>query len=367
LRGYKIGSIAGITIEINISWLFILFLILLWFAGEHFPAKFPHAPIWQHWLAGFIAAVLFFTCVMVHEVAHSLVARRYDVEVSRITLFIFGGVAQTKGEPKTALSELYIAVAGPLASLALAGILYGSSWGITQFTGAVIIAEILNLNSFLNLILAVFNMVPAFPLDGGRVLRACLWHLWDDLLRATRWATTLGKGFGFILMSLGVWVLFTRDFISGLWYLGLGWLVAGAATAALQQVTIQMQLQRLAVGQLMTAPVLAVDTAMPIQQAVEQYFWPYQQTALPVVQAGRPVGVLKMDTIYEVDRSQWPNLYAEQLMTQVKADEDTIEATTGANDALNLLLRNENNYLLVTDRGKLVGVISENGLAAAIR
>ncbi|MFP3903144.1 MAG: site-2 protease family protein [Armatimonadota bacterium] len=384
MRGYRIGSIAGIDIEINSSWIIVFLLILAWFAGDYFPQGYPSAPPWQAWLAGLIASLLFFASVLVHEVAHSLTSRRYGTDVARITLFVFGGVAQIKGEPKTPLAELWIAIIGPLASLAIGLVLclgylvigadaatFSSAGalleGVTTAQPATITGGVVMLIGRLNFILAVFNLIPAMPLDGGRVLRACLWYLWDDVVRATRWATALGRGFGYLLMGLGVYTLFTAGLIAGIWYLGLGWLVLMAAKSAMSHVMLQAQLRKFSVGQLMISRFITIRASMPVRQAVEGIMRPYQLSSAPVVDEGRPVGVLTAENMQQLNRWQWDNAVVSDIMEPIDPDMDTIEADTDAGEAVTRLLHSERNFLLVTYEGRLVGLITEDNLTAVVR
>ncbi|MFO7947070.1 MAG: site-2 protease family protein [Armatimonadota bacterium] len=384
MRGYRIGSVAGIDIEINISWIIVFFLILAWFAGDYFPRGFPSAAQWQTLLAGLIASLLFFASVLIHEVAHSLTSRRYGTDVARITLFVFGGVAQIKGEPKTPLAELWIAIIGPLASLAIGLVLclgylviagetgafssISGLWeGLTTAQPETITGGVVMLIGRLNFILAVFNLIPAMPLDGGRVLRACLWYLWDDVVRATHWATALGKGFGYLLMGLGVYTFFTAGLIAGIWYLGLGWLVLMAAQSAMSHVILQAKLRQFSVGQLMISRFITIRASMPLRQAVEGIMRPYQLASVPVVDDGRPVGVLTAENIQQLNRWQWDNAVVADVIEPVDPEMDLIEADTDAGEAVTQLIHSERDYLLVTYEGRLVGLITEDNLTAVVR
>ena len=222
MRGWQIAKIAGIAIEINATWLFIFALLLFGIADDHLPRHYPDAARWQFWMAGTTprcccSAPSSSTSWHIHRVA-----RRYGVQVSRITLFIFGGVAQTEGEPKTALSELWIALAGPLASMVVGAVCLGVWWLIKQSPIEPVWGGIFRINGALNIALAAFNMLPGFPLDGGRVLRASIWHFTGDLLNSTWWATVLGRGLGYLMMFSGALSLAAGNWLNGLYALGLG-------------------------------------------------------------------------------------------------------------------------------------------------
>lgn len=384
MRGYRIGSIVGIDIEINISWIIVFLLILAWFAGDYFPANFPDSPMWQTALAGLVAAVLFFASVLVHEIAHSVTARYYGTDVARITLFVFGGVAQIKGEPKTPIAELWVSVIGPLASLAIgivlclltlfmggasaAALSFQEMWNfITAEQPPTLIGGTTMLIGRLNFILAIFNLIPAMPLDGGRILRACLWYLYDDIVLATRWATSLGKGFGYLLMGLGVYTFFTTGgLVGGIWYLGLGWLVVIAARSAMSHVLLQAKLRKFAVGQLMISRVITAGAWMSIRQVVENIMRPYGLSSVPVVREGKPVGVLEAENIRETGRHLWDQVPVAQIMEPIEPEMDTIEAGTDAGEAVTRIMHSDNDYLLVTYQGKLVGIITERELTSAV-
>jgi len=367
LRGWHIGSVAGIAIEINISWLIIFGLFLAALGGSHFPEKFPEAPAWQHWTAGLLATLFLVLSVVLHEVAHSLMARHYGVRVSRITLFVFGGVAQTEGEPKTALSELWIAIVGPLTSVLIGAASYGIWWLGRQVPAAAIWGAVFQFNGSLNLGLALFNMLPAFPLDGGRVLRASIWYLSDDLLNSTRIAAFLGKAFGYLLMAGGLYMLLSSGSVYGLYILGLGWLLATAAAGAFETVKVQAMLQGITVGQLMRPATLFADPNWPVQYVVDHYFRPHRLSAVPVVYNGEVVGTLAASSVQRVDPGNWPYLPVHQVMSRLDPENDLISNSAGAIDALHLMLRTQKDNLLVTDPQGLVGTISEADLAAVVQ
>lgn len=367
MRGWRIGSISGIDLEINFTWLFLFGLLLMWLAGDHFPGKYPQAASWQHHTAGLLATLMLFASVVLHEVAHSLAARRYGVVVSRITLFIFGGVAQSESEPKTALSELVIAIAGPLTSLAIAALSYATGLGLGQVGVGEIWAGLFVLIGGLNLALAVFNILPAFPLDGGRVLRASLWYLTDNLLRSTYIATLLGRGLAYLLMALGLYSLLFERNLSGLYLLGLGWLLGTVAAGAYQTARVQARLQDVKVGHLMRPAPALLQATDSVQNAVDSYFRPYRIAALPVVYAGRIVGILRTEDVQQVDPNNWRYLPVHRLMTPLDPQADVVEVDTGAFDALTAMSRDSREYLLVTDGEGVAGTVTIADLTAPIR
>ena len=365
MRGWQIARIAGIAIEINATWLFIFALLLFGIADDHLPRHYPDAARWQFWMAGTIATLLLFGSVIVHELAHSLVARRYGVNVSRITLFIFGGVAQTEGEPKTALSELWIAIAGPLASMAIGAVCLGAWWLIRQSPIEPVWGGVFRINGALNIALAAFNMLPGFPLDGGRVLRASIWHFTGDLLNSTRWATVLGRGLGYLMMFSGALSLAAGHWLNGLYGLGLGLLLNTVARGSYESTRARVALQALTVGDLMQPARLLIEATWPIEYVVQNYFQPYGGAALPVVHEGRAVGVLTAEAVRKVDRGNWPFVSVGQLMSPLDLEEGVIVRAAPATDALETMAGKGKDYLLVTDESGLAGILTRHDLAVA--
>lgn len=367
MSGWRIGTIAGIAIEINATWLLIFALLLMGMVQDHLPGRYPEAHVWQLWVAGTIATLMLFASVIVHELSHSLVARRYGVRVSRITLFIFGGVAQTEGEPKTALSELWIALAGPLASMAIGAVCLGVWWLMGQSPIDPVWGGVFRVNGALNIALAAFNMLPGFPLDGGRVLRASIWHYTGDLLSSTLWATMLGRGLGYLMMIVGALSLASGHWLNGLYGLGLGLLLNAVARGAYESTRARVALQSLTVNDLMQPARLLIEAQWPIEYVVYSYFQPYGGMALPVVHAGRAVGVLTADAVRKVDRGNWPFVTVGQLMSPLDLQEGTIITGAAATDALEAMTGKGKDYLLVTDDHGLAGILTRHDLAVAAR
>ena len=369
MRGWRIGTISGIVIEINYTWLIIFGLFFFSLSTEWFPRAHPEMPPIYHWLSGLVATVLLFGSVLLHELSHSLVARHSGIEVSRITLFVFGGVAQMKSEPTEPLAELKMALAGPLTSLTL-GAVFGALWLIlVSLPGLVLAAETLKYLAGANGALAVFNMVPAFPLDGGRVLRSVVWYFTGDLDTSTRLATSLGQVFGFLFMGLGFWSLLRGDLGLGIWFLALGWLLAGAARASYQRVQMEHALGDVPVSALMSSPVVSLPPNMTVAQAVQDYFVRLRHAAFPVVDnLGELIGMVSLSQIKEQDRQQWPTLQVGQIMAPLNAEEMTIGPHAEAVTALMRMAQTSQGRLLVTDAtGDLVGIISQSDVLGLVR
>src|SRR5512134_3098809 len=249
---WQIGRLLGIPLRIHLSWLLIFGLVTWSLAAGYFPAVVPDMPAWSYWAKAIVAAAMLFGSVILHELGHSLMARRHGVAIAGITLFVFGGVSEMKEEPRTPGQELQIAIVGPAISVLLAvafallGGLLGAGGELT-FTGAVV-----GYLAWINLLLAAFNMLPAFPLDGGRVLRAILWRWQGDMARATRMAAGTGRVLAFAMMGFGLFQVFSGRF-GGLWLLLVGWFIMQAGSAGAVQASLRQALAGLKVRDVMTA------------------------------------------------------------------------------------------------------------------
>jgi Zn-dependent protease len=296
---FGVGSWLGIRIRIDVSW-FIVFALVTWtFAVWELPVKLPGMEAPFYLFLGVIGALLLFLSVLLHELAHSVVARSRGIPVRGITLFIFGGVAEMSVEPRTPGDEFALTVAGPLASLTLAalfGLLSRAGWGL----GIESIGALAGTLAFLNLVLAVFNMIPAFPLDGGRVLRAAIWKITGNLSLATRWAAFVGRAFGWLLVGFGLALIFasfqspglqgTR--ISGVWMILLGWFLNSAAAAAARSERFQSRLGNVPVSRALRGARITVPETMSVQELVRSLLLTSDAGGFPVERRGRIVGAV---------------------------------------------------------------------------
>ncbi|NDU86319.1 MAG: site-2 protease family protein [Ferrovum sp.] len=230
-KQYRLGSILGIPVDLDSSW-FIVFGLLTWMlAANYYPAEFIDWPPTLYWIMGAITALSYFGCILLHEMGHSVVALWYRIRVNSITLFMFGGVAQIEGEAPGALAEFLIAIAGPLVNFILAFLCY--SWLRILSDNPPLLA-LLKYLAYINMALGLFNLVPGYPLDGGRVFRALVWAITGNLRRATFMAARVGQGFGYIFMLFGIWKIFSGDLGGGLWMIFLGWFLKNTATTQLR-------------------------------------------------------------------------------------------------------------------------------------
>ncbi|MGH9771298.1 MAG: site-2 protease family protein [Candidatus Acidiferrales bacterium] len=293
------------------SWFLIAALITWLLAVNYFPAEFKGGTTVEYWLMGAATAVLFFGSIVVHELAHSWVALRYKIPVHRITLFIFGGVSQIAGEPPSANAEFLIAIVGPLTSFALAALFYFSEPLLVSITPALSVAKYLAL---INGILGLFNLIPGFPLDGGRVFRAIVWGVNKNFRRATLIAASTGRFFGFLFVFVGVWQVLRGNVINGLWIAFIGWFLESAAGAQVQQQMVQGLLVGHKVSEVMGDACTHVSGDTPLQKLVDQEVLTHGRRCFLVDRGDLAVGLLTLHNMKEIPRSSWTATTAAQAM-----------------------------------------------------
>jgi Zn-dependent protease/CBS domain-containing protein len=359
---FQLGRIAGIRISVNWSWLIVFALIVWSLAAAVFPSQNPGFSDGEYVALAVAAALLFFASLLLHELGHALQARREGVEIEGINLWLFGGVAQFKSGFPSAGAEFRIAIAGPLVSLAL-GVLFVL---VAVFAGLPnAIDGIAAWLGYTNLILLAFNLLPALPLDGGRVLRAALWHLRGDLQWATWVASGVGRGFGFLFIGLGLFMLIVEGAFSGAWLAFIGWFLLQAASAEARYVATKQALDGLRVRDLMTHQPVTVEADLSLGQFMDDVAWSQRYTTYPVLEQGRPIGLLAFRSIASVPRDEWNTRRVRDAMIPVEKvpmlDEDE-----PAIDALAELSAGEVNRGLVVDNGHLAGFLSITDLARAL-
>lgn len=307
----SLGRIFGIPIGLDYSW-FLIFALLTWsLATSYYPAEFQHWPMAQYWIVGAATVILMFASVLLHELGHSVVALRYKVPVRSITLFIFGGVAQIGAEPPNAMAEFWIALAGPATSFALA-LFFGLLQPIVgAFAPLLAVARYL---AYINGTLALFNLIPGFPLDGGRVFRAVVWASTHNLRRATLIAANLGRFIAYFLIILGVWQMVTSNFGNGLWIAFIGWFLENAAASQISQQNIHDLLAGHQVSDAMHRDYTIVSPGMSLEQVVNEHILGSARRSLMVGQNGQVLGLLTVHAIKSILRSEWPFTTAAQAM-----------------------------------------------------
>ncbi len=306
-----LGHIAGISLDINYSWLIVLVLLTVSLAINWFPQAAPGYSSGTYWGVGFLSAILLFVAVLAHELAHSLVARARGLPVKSITLFIFGGISNLEQEPTKPGVEFQVTVVGPLSSLIIAAI----CWVIAlALRGAPLIGAVFGYLAITNGLLAFFNLIPGFPLDGGRVLRALLWKFTGSLRTATRWATRVSQAIAFLFILAGIWLFFSGNLLDGLWLGFIGWFLLSTAQAANAQVMLDTLFGRVTVGEVMNPVPLTVLPDLSLLELVERYLLPRSLRAVCVTQDSHLVGLVSLTEIRQVPRDQWQHTPIWQVM-----------------------------------------------------
>jgi Zn-dependent protease/CBS domain-containing protein len=359
---FQLGQIAGIRIGINWSWLIVFALIVWSLAAAVFPSQNPGLSDGEYVAMAVVAAVLFFASLLLHELGHALQARRDGVEIEGINLWLFGGVAQFKGGFPSAGAEFRIAIAGPLVSLAL-GVLFVLVAALAGLPNAIdgVVAWL----GFTNLILLAFNLLPALPLDGGRVLRSALWYLRGDLQWATWVASGVGRGFGFLLVGLGLFMLIAEGTFSGAWLAFVGWFLLQAATAEARYVATEQALDGLRVRDLMIREPITVDADLTLGQFMDDVAWSRRYTTYPVLEHGHPVGLLAFRSVASVTRDEWNTRRVRDAMVPLEEVPLLTEAEP-AIDALAELSTSDVNRGLVVADDRLAGFLSITDVARAL-
>ncbi len=361
-----IGRVHGIDIAINWSWL-IIFVLFTWSLAVYFyPTLYPQWSAETSWIVAAISTVLLFVSVLIHELSHSIVAQSEGIPVSSITLFVFGGVSNIQREPRTARDEFLMAVVGPVSSLVIGLIAYGL---LTTLGGALPspVRGVLYALAFYNVALAIFNLIPGFPLDGGRVLRAAIWGASRNYVRATAIATAIGHAVAYLFIFGGLLLALTGSFLSGIWLAFIGWFLNSAATASEQQAVLESSLRGVSVGDVMRRPPIEVQADTSLRDVVDHYVLVENVRAVPVVSDhDHLVGLVTVDEVRKYPREDWITTTASEAMLPLER-----VATATPNEALVQALRDlsqsDVDELPVVERGDLVGVLTRNDVLRYIQ
>jgi Zn-dependent protease/CBS domain-containing protein len=356
-KGVKLFTLFGFPVRIDFSWLLIVLLVIWSLAVGLFPVSYPDMTQVQYWIMGTVAALGLFASIVLHEFGHSLVARRHGMPMKGITLFIFGGVAEMQDEPPNAKAEFQVAIAGPITSivigavcLAIAGTGNGLGWpkpvtGVLSYVG------------IMNGVLVAFNLIPAFPLDGGRVLRSALWKWKNNLKRATRITSHIGMGFGVVLIVLGVLSIVSGNFVGGIWWVLIGLFLRGAAQTSYQQLLVRRALEGERVRQFMATEPVTVPPTASIKDVVENYMYRHHYRMFPVAENGALVGCITSREIRDVPRDQWEQKVVRDVARPCTS-ENTIEPDADAVEALSKMRRDGASRLMVVEDGNLRGTLT---------
>jgi Zn-dependent protease/CBS domain-containing protein len=358
----QIARVIGIPIYLHFSWLIIFGLIVWTLSTGYFPAQYPDLPASSYWAKGLVASLLFFVSILVHELGHAVVALRHGVRTRSITLFIFGGVALLEKDPRDGRAEFWMAAAGPLVSLTLAGLFYAGA--TLPFVGpsAVAVARYLAL---INLILALFNLVPAFPMDGGRLLRGALWGTMGKA-RATRIASRAGTFFAFFLIFAGVFSLVRGDPVGGVWYILIGWFIKDASVASYQQVRLDEALRGVTVRQAMVEAVVTVPSTGSVAEAAREYFTRSGYGSYPVTRGDAVVGLLCLKDVLRLSAEDREATSVQGAMRPL-SDAIVTEPDAPLPVAIARMAQAGIARLLVMDGDRLVGLLTMNGVVRRLK
>ena len=359
----KLGRVWNIPIGLHTSW-FLIFALLTWsLASGYFPAEYPQLSTSAHWLMGLITSLLFFLSVLAHELGHAFLALRNKIPVRSITLFIFGGVAQIGEEPRSPGAEFRIAIAGPIVSLGLA-LLFYILWMLDS--NIPFLAAPSNYLLRINLILGLFNMIPGFPLDGGRVLRAIIWKISGNFQRSTRIASFTGQVIAFGFIGFGVFDIFTGQFFNGLWLVFIGWFLQNAAASTYAQTNMQQSLRGITVGQVMTRDCVKVPSLVSLNQLVEDEVLVNGQRCFFVADNGTFEGLLTLRDISAIPQQKWRFTTTRNAMVPTSRL-STVQPDTDLLSALQLMDSSNIAQIPVVQDNELVGVLTREQVVHYIR
>ena len=361
--GIPIGKAFGIQLRLHYSWFFIFVLVTWALAAAYFPASYPTWSLPVRIAAGLITSILFFGSVMVHELMHSIVSQRQGIPVQSITLFFLGGVSQITSEPKQPADEFRMAIVGPLSSLIIGGIFFGVyfGWRNVDTFAVQFITAIAYWLGFINVFLGVFNLIPGFPLDGGRVLRSLIWWRSRNLTRATRIASNVGRAVGFVLIFIGIWFIFTGNWFNGIWLALIGWFLESAAVGSYRQLLMQEMLKGHVASEVMSGDCAVVPPDMTIDHLVNGNILTSGRRCFPVGSGSEIMGLMTLHNVKEVPRDQWTTETVKEAMTPfdklkwVRPDEEL-------SSVLRILTQDNINQVPVVQDNKIIGMVSRENL-----
>ena len=363
---YRLFSLFGFEVKLDLSWL-LLALLISWSLGAGvFPVEYPDLPRSVYAWMGVACAIGVFFSIVFHEFSHSFVARQFGMPIKGITLFIFGGVAEMESEPPSPRSEFLMAIAGPLASFLLAFLISGVESFAVASEWPISVIGVCDTLAYINVVVAIFNLVPAFPLDGGRMLRAVLWHQKKDMRSATYIASRIGTGFGLVLMLMGGFAFIQGNFIGGMWWVLIGIFLRSAAAASYQQLVLQDVLKGQPIRNFMRPDPVTVPPSITIEEWIEDYVYQHHFKMFPVVRDGSLLGSISIDKIKQIPRTDWPGKTVFDVLDPV-SDANTVSADAETVKLLSTMVRpdTQSRYMVVED-GRLVGMISLKDLLELI-
>lgn len=381
--GFKIGRIFGINIKIDWSWL-VIFLLVTWNLGVAMAAINPEWGSAVHWLVAVAASLLFFASVLAHELAHSIIAKSRGLPVRSIRLHLFGGVSNIEREPDSPGGEFVMAIMGPVTSLLIGGaLLLLVAFAVDDITTATTAMNMLGqlgpiwtmvawLGS-VNIVLAIFNMIPGFPLDGGRVLRSIIWGITGNLRVATRWATWTGRAVAWLMIAAGIGMAFGvqipflgEGLVGGLWLAFIGWFLHNAAVQSYQQLIIREALDDVSIADLMRRSPPTVSADLTVAELVHDYVMQTDEEGFAVVEDGDLVGFVSVEDVREIEQNVWSRTYVQEIMTPA-SELSTLRPDDDASRALEKLSDQNVHEVPVLRNGQLEGLVRRSDIIRWLR
>ncbi len=362
-QSITIGRVFGIPVAVDYSW-FLIFILVSWIlAQSYFPQEFPGWQTIAYWSVAVITAILLFASVLVHEIGHSLIARIFHLPVKRIVLFIFGGVAQIVGEPPSAKAEFWIALAGPVTSFVL-GIAFHLMAGFTE--GSPQLFAIVKYLAMINIVLAVFNLLPGFPLDGGRVFRAIVWGITKNFRKATFVAAGVGRGFAFLFIFWGALLIIKGNLGDGLWTLFIGWFLDNAAVSQIHLIEIKAALEGHRVAEAMSRNFATLPADVSLEEIVHHHILGLGRRYALVEENGKVIGLLTLHHLQQVEVDQLAKLTARDIMLPI-SDSRMVTPDKDLWEALELMDAEGVNQLPVVENGEVVGLLTRESLVSFLK
>jgi Zn-dependent protease/predicted transcriptional regulator len=356
-RKTELFKLLGFTVSIDASWGIILFLVVWTLAQGAFPAYYPDLSMQTYWLMGIIGALGLFLSIIIHEFSHALVARKYGLNIKGITLFIFGGVAEMKEEPDKPKTEFLMAIAGPITSLVLS-LLFGMlHQAATAAELSVPVIGILGYLSAINMLLALFNMVPAFPTDGGRVLRSIFWWIKGDIRWATLMASRISVFFAMIIVFTGFIHMIEGNVVGGIWWVLIGSFLFSASNASYQSLVIKQSFRGKSVREFMNPNPVSVPSSITLQAFVDDYLYHYHYKMFPVTHKDEFSGFITLKLLKSIPHEEWQRVKVSEVAQKLSPG-NTLPAKTPVQDALRIMNESGISRMLVTDKGKVIGMIT---------
>ncbi len=362
-RRFHLFTLLGFRVGLDLSW-FLLAILLVWsLSAGYFPGVVPGLATGTYLWMGVIGALGLFASIVFHEFAHAMVARRFQLPIGGITLFIFGGIAELEDEPATPQSEFLVAIAGPIASFVLSGAFYALS---PLIGGSPVLAAVIGYLALINLVLGIFNLLPAFPLDGGRILRSSLWWFNGDLRKSTRIAGNLGIFLGAALMVLGVINIVSGAFVAGMWQLLIGFFIQSAAGASRSQAELREGLKNVRVGDVMKRDVITAPPDLTIAALVDDYFYRHYHKLFPVLDArGALLGCVRLTGVRGVPKDRWPTTRVDAIMER-PGKGNVLAPHETAIEAMKRMRQGGASRFMVVQGGRLVGVLTLRDILDAL-